>query len=443
MNNNLIFTTNNNGKYPTYTSACVGNNGNPGILYYAEGFASAANHLIEISISNYGRVFNPDIAVYPICFNMRHAVELYLKGYINFVDELAKIKNIKIDLAIDIMKAHDINKIWNYLTTNYTILDKRLIHTANQISPYIECLGEIDTTGQTFRYPYDTENKKHLIKQSIINIMHLGDIFKKLEDKLKNFYYYHEEIIKEYHQKSFTTNLSRYDLSTIAQKLPNINEWKNDSFKETKNNIKKEYNISSKELSKAINIIKNHYEFGYFIGTVPPLIDFYENEFYLFIDKWCQLNDLEYINKKSDSPIIDSLYLGSDMNENDYEKLSSKLMISFEKSTETDEILNELVSCVKVETIINIHTLYYFSQECTYSEEYKQTYLYHEDGCKQDIKESIKHMLHKTILLSELVISLLRLNQKKIAFNLIEKYFLKKYIKEQLEKRKINISIIL
>ena len=441
MSNNFIFTPNNNCEYPIYTSACVGNNGNPNILYYAEGFASAANHLIEISLKCLGE-FPPDIAVYPICFNMRHAVELYLKGYINFVDKLAKIKEIKIDSAINIMTVHDINKIWNYLTTNYTTLDKRLIDIANQISPYIKCFGEIDATGQTFRYPYDTENNKHLTQQSIINIKHLGNNFKELEKKLENFYYYQNDIIEEYQKKSFTKNLSRYDLSIIAQRLPNINEWKNDSFKEIKDNIKKEYDISSNELSKAINIIKNHYEFGYFIGIVPPLIDFSEDEFYFFIDKWYQVNNLDYIYNNSGSFIIDSLDL-ADTNEENIKNVSSKLKEGLEKKVKIGEISNELVNSVKVGTIINIHTLYYFSRECTYSEEYSQSYLYYEENCKRAIKKSINHMLHKTILLPELVISLLRLSQKKIAFNLMEKYALKNYIKKQLESRKINIPIIL
>ena len=443
MSNNFIFTPNNNCEYPIYTSACVGNNGNPNILYYAEGFASAANHLIEISLKCLGE-FPPDIAVYPICFNMRHSVELYLKGYISFVEELATIKKIKIGLTIDIMKAHDLNKIWKYLTTNHAILDKRLINEANQISPYIKCFGDIDATGQTFRYPYDNENNKHLTKQSIINIMHLGKNFKELKEKLNIFYYFNEHIIEEYKTRSFTKNLSRYDLKNIAQELPQYYLWKKPetSFDAKFNDLTQKYQISRNELSKAINIIKNHYEFGYFIGIVPPLIDFSEDEFYFFIDKWYQVNNLDYIYNNSGSFIIDSLDL-ADTNEENIKNVSSKLKESLEKKVKIGEISNELVNSVKVGTIINIHTLYYFSRECTYSEEYSQSYLYYEEDCKRAIKKSINHMLHKTILLPELVISLLRLSQKKIAFNLMEKYALKNYIKKQLESRKINIPIIL
>lgn len=95
MNDNFIFAPKNSRDYPQYTTACVGNNGNPNILTYAEGFSSAANHLIDICISSMGGEFPADIAVYPICFNMRHAIELYLKGFVSFVDELANIKKIQ------------------------------------------------------------------------------------------------------------------------------------------------------------------------------------------------------------------------------------------------------------------------------------------------------------------------------------------------------------
>lgn len=431
MNDNFIFAPKNSSDYPLYTTACVGNNGNPNILTYAKGFSSAANHLIEICISSMGGEFPADIAVYPICFNMRHAIELYLKGFVSFVDELANIKKIQKKITIDILQAHDINKIWNFLTTNYSILDKRLTNIANSISPYIECFGNIDATGQTFRYPYDTQNNKHLTKQGIINIMHLGKHFKDLEEKLSFFHYFHEILINEYQLGSFTKNLSRYDLSKIAKKLPNINEWKNNSFKIIKDNLKEEYSISSNELSKAIEIIKKHYEFGYSIGIVPPLIDFDEDEFYFFIDKWYQLNDLEYINIELDESKIYS--------SNSLFKQTKRLT----RSAKIGEFLDDLIKTVKLETITNVHTLYYFSEECTYSEQYRLSYSFHKNSCQQNKEQSIKHILQKPMLLIEVIINLLQLNQNKTAIVLMKKYNLEKYIKDQLEKRNMYISIIL
>ncbi|MHA2755918.1 hypothetical protein [Aeromonas dhakensis] len=59
-------------------NACVGENGHPDKYYYAEGFSEAAFTLIE-NVMNDNR-HSIDIFIYPICFNLRHAVELYLKA---------------------------------------------------------------------------------------------------------------------------------------------------------------------------------------------------------------------------------------------------------------------------------------------------------------------------------------------------------------------------
>ncbi|WP_430875494.1 hypothetical protein [Gilliamella sp. G0441] len=444
MKSNFIFTPEKFDSYPIHTNACVGNNGNSDIFEYAKGFASAANILIKISTtqdSSFGNLFHPDYAVYPICFNMRHSIELFLKSYIKFTIHLAELKKIKINHSAAMMKAHDINNLWDYLTNNYKILDKRLINKANVIAPYIECFGNIDATGQTFRYPYDIENKKHLISQSVINIMHLGRHFNELEQLLESFYNYHHSIIFEYEMGSFTRNLSRDDLLAIAKMLPHINEWKNNSFKKLKNEIIAIFNISSNELTNAINIIKNHYEFGYFIGKVPLLSDFNEEEFYFFMDKWYQLHDLSYIYNKSDDLIIDSNNIDSSIDENNKRSFKKRVIRGTNKSYEIAKTTDELINYIEAKTVININTLYYFSRECVFSEEYSLTYPYYERDCKQDIKQAIRHILNKTILLPEIIISLLRLNQNQIALTLIDKYKLKNYIKEQLEQRDINISI--
>lgn len=91
--------------------------------------------------------------------------------------------------------------------------------------------------------------------------MHLGKHFNILEELLEDFHYFHKKIIKEYNMDCFTKKLSKDDLLTIAKMLPNINEWQDDKFKIIKDEIKTTYNIGSKELSTAIDIIKRHYEF--------------------------------------------------------------------------------------------------------------------------------------------------------------------------------------
>ncbi|WP_053979626.1 hypothetical protein [Marinagarivorans algicola] len=63
---------------PTEYNACVGKNGDPSYAEYANGFCDAALHLIDAAIERTAM----DEQIYPICFNMRHAIELRLKQYV-------------------------------------------------------------------------------------------------------------------------------------------------------------------------------------------------------------------------------------------------------------------------------------------------------------------------------------------------------------------------
>ncbi|ORF48770.1 hypothetical protein B5802_13335, partial [Gilliamella apicola] len=67
----------------------------------------------------------------------------------------------------------------------------------------------------------------------------------------------------------------------------------------------------------------------------------------------------------------------------------------------------------------------------------------HKNSCQQNKEQSIKHILQKPMLLIEVIINLLQLNQNNIALVLMKKYNLQKYIKDQIEKRNMYISIIL
>ena len=68
-------------------NACVGNNGGPYDLYdYAKGYFDATKTLLA-HVRDEGNLI--DLIVYPICFNFRHAIELYIKYVIT---DLAKVK---------------------------------------------------------------------------------------------------------------------------------------------------------------------------------------------------------------------------------------------------------------------------------------------------------------------------------------------------------------
>ncbi|EPV3042857.1 hypothetical protein ACV3HB_002609, partial [Acinetobacter baumannii] len=171
------------GSEPTWANACVGNNGFVNYLTYAEGFSKAANLILDDLLKNIGK--NVDLFIYPICFNMRHSIELRLKGSIEEINKLAEIKNEKLP-SFSLSSSHDIGNIWNYFRQNSELLDLRFQKLNNLLDQTIKDIAEIDPTGQTFRYPADKDDKKHLTEQRIISCKVLKNKFAELEENLDN-----------------------------------------------------------------------------------------------------------------------------------------------------------------------------------------------------------------------------------------------------------------
>ncbi|WP_349927778.1 hypothetical protein ABJ384_12860 [Acinetobacter sp. A1-4-2] len=182
------------GADPIEFNACVGNNGIVNYLTYAKGFSKAANLILDQVIHTNGN--DVDSFIYPICFNMRHSIELRLKDAIEEINNLAKIQKLKL-ADFNLAGSHNIRNIWDYFKTNSENLDQCYQIINDAIKTTILDIAEIDSTGQTFRYPFDTENVKHLTEQSIINCLVLKCKFKELEENLDNLHYLNEMLIEE------------------------------------------------------------------------------------------------------------------------------------------------------------------------------------------------------------------------------------------------------
>jgi hypothetical protein len=143
-------------------NACVGNNGGPYDLYdYAKGYFDATKTLLA-HVQDDGNLI--DLIVYPICFNFRHAMELYLKYVIKDLSE-AKGTGHRFKSG-----GHTLGKNW--------VAAKSLlkhIETTDEDVAYFEtvvtCIDEVDqTSGQTFRYPESIKGNRHLEEWSTINL---------------------------------------------------------------------------------------------------------------------------------------------------------------------------------------------------------------------------------------------------------------------------------
>lgn len=258
-------------------NACVGNNGSPDLYYYADGFADSVDLLIEALTT--GHRAQLDTLIYPICFSLRHAVELTIKGQIQELSQLAKRRKQPLASDADIEKVlnqHDIMNLWAFFSGHAVAFDRRYQEKVSALEPLIRCIGETDPTGQTFRYSYSTEAKKHLADVSVINVLVLRDQFRIIRDKLEELTGLSAWLWREYSTGCFTARLSRKDLVAIAGQLPPRASWVDPStgLNDIKSSIKAEYTLGSKELTEALSKIQNSRDLARIIGmtvTIPGL----------------------------------------------------------------------------------------------------------------------------------------------------------------------------
>lgn len=259
-------------------NACVGNNGWVNINTYIDGYRSATlimlQSVMERNIQREDERFcSVDTVIYPIFFSARHFIELYIKQKIYAIN-FFKIKGTIED---NLIKTHDIEKLWKlFVDIVKKTYDARINKYIDLLEPYINDFAKIDLTGETFRYPYSSNNQKHLTQHSIINLHNFYEKFKELSELCTGFTLYMDRLVDEYKTGTYTQKLNRKDIEIIAQSLPVFSEWKNDYFDDIKQNLKIKFGIGSKELSEAINIIKNHFKFRRYI---------YPNEYQLPLSK--------------------------------------------------------------------------------------------------------------------------------------------------------------
>lgn len=99
-----------------------------------------------------------DIYFFPISYLYRHAIELFLKQFIQYGIELNILKEDK--KLLSIMAYHKLTPLWN---KTRIVLDEVCAEENKKNFKKVECLirefHEIDETGQNFRYSKDKNGK--------------------------------------------------------------------------------------------------------------------------------------------------------------------------------------------------------------------------------------------------------------------------------------------
>ena len=403
------------GGNPTWANACVGENGFPGYWEYAKGFSQAAAILIHTALQRRGLEHSVDELVYPVCFNMRHSVELRLKGAIS---ELIAIQDYRsISLKFDLSGSHDIGNIWNFFVENSRIIDDRFEPIIKQLDKKIGDIAEIDPTGQTFRYAFNTESQKHLIDVGIINFFVLKDSFNFLESAMDKLHRLNKYLREEYKVRTFTGKLSRKNIFELATLLPPRHTWSDARFDATKSMLKETYKIGSKEFSKIIDQVKTHYELAPLIEISIPLLGVNDEDIDDFFSHWFKQHELP-----SDTTPIDL---------DGHIDISAFDIVEYmESQSKTQNKIWDVVhQNLTPERLAGLTSLFYFAYYLDFSELYKQIFksnLQEEklifENSKIDIKSKYFHISEKTNAIEHILKSLYFLRKNELADILVRKY---------------------
>lgn len=404
------------GSDPTWANACVGENGYINYFTYAEGFSKAANLILDEILSSHGR--NVDSFIYPICFNMRHSIELYLKGSIEEIAKLAEIK--KVDLAtFDLVGSHDIGNIWNYFKLESEKIDLRFKKINCYLDRTIKDIAAIDSTGQTFRYPFDIDKKRHLTERSIINCLVLKFKFNDLEKNLNKLKYLNDLLMDEYKQKTFIKRFSRSQIFNLVKELPQKKNWATDL---NKDEIKSKYSLTGNELSKVLVFIQSNYETCALIGIKKELIAIPNELIIELCEIWANKFYPKFKELYTDSPSFDF-----------YDPCDPENIKEAEEYFKNKrEIYKDMEEKLTLDFVSDLWALYYLSRDnMKYSEQYVCGYEYFKKYLKRKklISEAFNHVFEKTDFLEEIIKSLFFLQQIDIAEKIIKDNDLEKYFK--------------
>ncbi|MBI5573653.1 MAG: hypothetical protein HY919_03765 [Elusimicrobia bacterium] len=169
-------------------NACVGKNGGPYNLdAYARGYFKGAICIVDSIIKDSSYV---DLLIYPVVFNYRHGVELYLKHLSEVLPKFLNEKSI-------VRPTHILIDNWDIVRNLLKKIpvfdpDKSLISVVDKI---LKDLIDIDPNGEAFRFPHARSGNKFLQNTSLINVMVLANTMNTVFDAFSHWDYVAQELM--------------------------------------------------------------------------------------------------------------------------------------------------------------------------------------------------------------------------------------------------------
>lgn len=374
-----------NGRFD-WMNACVGTNGFPDSLTYAEGYLKTPEILTDYIYINNKRG-EVDLLVYPIVYSARHGIELSLK---TILIDMAELRNLEISVP-DVTKIHSIEKLWNATIDVAERTDIRLYYNTKKIESYILDFVAIDDTAQTFRYPESNVGATHLEKTPIINLVRFVVFFKKLTKGLREIINITLKLKDEYKTGSFTDKFSRRDLIKLSQDLGNRKDWATSLTAEKKRIIKGKFKLdSNKQLIRAISKIESNRYLSSLIGVETPLKHSRKHTLLLFKKAWYEMHLKNVLKKNSVfiDPLMDLGISLSDIRTEDF----------FEHLRLKKHIFTSYLPRFSEEELADLTTLVIMGRQPNqyYAEDYERELERNIRDAHQDKNEAFRYIIDNT-----------------------------------------------
>jgi hypothetical protein len=380
-------------------NACVGIQGDA--ENYVDGYLEAALELASAVIDK-RLIGSRDTLAMPILYNCRHGLELSLKYAI---DRLHKSGMLAQGFPVN----HDIDGHWQHLQSagagsGAALGDASLRKAVSDLEPFVRSLAAIDDDGQELRYALNRDGQTSLSDIAVINLQHVRNSIAKLSKILQRLKHRVQGVVEERLTGTHTSHCSRKDLEAIATFIGDQSAWKDESFLEKKAQVMKQYGLSSRKFSDAIDAIRQSRPLATLIGQETGLK-------YISDEKAIEAMRL-WVAGKPATEGGDGL--GLDYFERDFEKYR-------EQALRRKRLFESISALLTVQEFAEIQTLYYLGRDQVFGE--------HHEGLLADMTstfgktltwEAVDHLLSRISVLDMVADGLVKAGRPSLARKLRE-----------------------
>ena len=379
----------------TEWNACIGIQGNED--HYIFGYIEAAELLSERILGE--KLWSKrDTLILPILYVTRHGLELALKKVCDSFFNLGILTERP-------KKVHDIKFYWELLD-KLNFGDREFKTLLSGLKLYVDSLSNIDDDGQELRYFKNIDGNRSMEDKSIVNIALVYRSVGELKKIVSEIIYRTKNISRERQFESHTNACSRKDLIALANQLPNRDNWDSVAFSNAKKRIIRDYALSNRQFSKALDKIQSNRHMKTFIGLQTELNWITDEHLKLVLQRWATIHF--EMNSTKNSVVNVKKYL-----EENFEEFS-------QYHNDKAIAVNYLSEHLPATSVIDLEKIYHDGREADLAEfyDYSTNKLSHEIEEVHDKIGTLHYLLSKTNLMNCVIKGLIRLGRPDLSSEL-------------------------